>query len=618
MKHKAPKDIKKLPNVRREFRWKKTAVMAAIVFLVTFLLHYIQLLETPDRFLTDSLYQRLGTKDNRIKIIAIDEKTLDALGPLSTWSRSVAGELLGLLNASPKEAPAVIVFDIMFIGETDETADALLTAACENSVSVVAASNVVYETVLYQGDQGKLVEDKLHVKMIEYPYEALNAHVTAGFANVAADRDGYIRNASVYVEYGGESIPSLSMAAYTAYMEQAHQEVAVPKTDVNNRFSFAYTGKPGTYENFSLIDVLEGRIPASYFKDSILFIGAYAPGMQDSFNTPIDRSRQMYGVEAHANIVQALLEQKTVRNAPLIPAALIIAALAAFYYFLLQKVLLPAGGICLAVLTAGEFVSGKLLFDSGWYVGLLTLPVSLVGVYAWQIIRHYLLERKRRQEIFDAFQKYVSPQVVEEISKSGEFSFVLGGEKRDIAVLFVDIRGFTSMSESLMPEQVVGILNEYLGLITTSIFENSGTLDKFIGDAAMAVFNAPFDLGDYIYKAVKTASDIMEGAGELENKLREKYGRSVSFGIGIHCGEAVVGNIGCDFRMDYTAIGDTVNTAARLESNAKPGQILISEEVYKRVGERAEAAPVGFIPLKGKSKEVMVYSLEKLYESAGS
>ena len=130
----------------------------------------------------------------------------------------------------------------------------------------------------------------------------------------------------------------------------------------------------------------------------------------------------------------------------------------------------------------------------------------------------------------------------------------------------------------------------------------------------MAVFNAPFDLDDYVFKAVKTALDIVAGGDAIESKFLEKYGRSVGFGVGVNCGRAVVGNIGCSFRMDYTAIGDTVNTAARLEANAKRGQVLISQEVYDRVKDRVTAEPIGAIPLKGKSNEVFVYSLTGLAE----
>ena len=169
------------------------------------------------------------------------------------------------------------------------------------------------------------------------------------------------------------------------------------------------------------------------------------------------------------------------------------------------------------------------------------------------------------------------------------------------------------MSEALEPEQVVEILNEYLALTTKSIFDNSGTLDKFVGDATMAVFNSPFDLEDYEFKAVCAAMDIVNGGRELEKVLMEKYGRSVGFGVGVNVGPAVVGNIGCEFRMDFTAIGDTVNTAARLEANAKKGQVLISDVLYERVKDRVEVNDIGEIPLKGKSKGVFVYEVTEVH-----
>ena len=209
--------------------------------------------------------------------------------------------------------------------------------------------------------------------------------------------------------------------------------------------------------------------------------------------------------------------------------------------------------------------------------------------------------------MLSTFKKYVASQVVDELAKDDNFKTRLGGEKRPVAVLFVDIRGFTPLSESLMPEQVVKILNEYLALTTASILQNNGMLDKFIGDATMAVFNAPLDLDDYVFRAVQTALDMRKGSEKLAQNLQEQFGKTVSFGIGVNCGEAVVGNIGCEFRMDYTAIGDTVNTAARLESRAKPGEILISQAVYDTVKDRILAEEVGPMELKGKSNTVMVY-----------
>lgn len=227
----------------------------------------------------------------------------------------------------------------------------------------------------------------------------------------------------------------------------------------------------------------------------------------------------------------------------------------------------------------------------------------------YTLVRNYITERQQRQLTMNTFKRYVSPQIVEDIFKDKDAASALGGKKRDIAVMFIDIRGFTPLSESLSPEDVVSILNEYLTLVTTMIFKHGGTLDKFISDAAMALYNAPFDQDDYIYEAVATAHDIALNAREMEEKLYARFQKAVRFGMGVNCGEAVVGNIGATFRMDYTAIGDTVNTATRLESNAKAGQVLISEHVYRALEGRITAEKMGAIPLKGKSEQLNVYSV---------
>ena len=174
----------------------------------------------------------------------------------------------------------------------------------------------------------------------------------------------------------------------------------------------------------------------------------------------------------------------------------------------------------------------------------------------------------------------------------------------------MDIRGFTPLSEALPPEKVVEILNQYLELTTSAVFGNEGTVDKFIGDATMAIYNAPMDLDDYVYRAVKTGLDMVEGAKKLEKRLGEITEKKVGFGIGVNCGEAVIGNIGTSRRMDYTAIGNTVNTAARLESQALAGQVLVSREVYERVKDRFRFKYLGTRKLKGLAEEAPVYLVE--------
>ncbi|MCI5935978.1 MAG: adenylate/guanylate cyclase domain-containing protein, partial [Lachnospiraceae bacterium] len=191
----------------------------------------------------------------------------------------------------------------------------------------------------------------------------------------------------------------------------------------------------------------------------------------------------------------------------------------------------------------------------------------------------------------------------------------LGGRECEIAVLFVDIRGFTTMSEKLEPARVVEILNEYLTLTTDCVFKNHGTLDKFVGDCTMAFWGAPLPQEDCIFKAVKAGFDMIEGAKSLSQELKERYGETVDFGVGVNFGKAVVGNIGAKNRMDYTAIGDTVNTAARLEANAPGGKIYVSRAVADALQGRVRFESLGdTIQLKGKAAGFEILSAVELLD----
>lgn len=222
----------------------------------------------------------------------------------------------------------------------------------------------------------------------------------------------------------------------------------------------------------------------------------------------------------------------------------------------------------------------------------------------------YTTYEKRKME--NTFKMYVDSHVVDQISDIAPLELASVSMRKKVAVLFVDIRGFTSISESLEPEEVVEVLNEYFSIVYASIMAWNGTLDKFIGDAAMAIFNAPDDLDDYIFNAVCAADDIMKGFIPIRNNFREKFNRDINLGIGINSGDAIVGNIGCYGRYDYTAIGDTVNTASRLESNAKPGQILISSSVFDNLQGRIDVSHIGALSLKGKSSAVEAYMIESI------
>ncbi len=589
----------------------KAAAFTAAVILASLAFLYFGTAGFLDMGISDRLNQRETVTNKKIYIIGIDDKTLEQYGPVNTWSREIPAKLISTLNAADESRPAVIGFDVIYSEEADKEADDHFAKVCGEAGNVVAAMSFSFKEQPEQDADGRIVYNPYYVDYVIEPYDSLKNEVVCGFANTFVDTDGYVRQAMAYLEHEGVRKYSLASQVYQIYQESRGEKAVFPDTyGRNNRFYFTYSAKAGGYSVVSMADVLDGTVNPLVFRDAVVLVGAYAVGMQDSYMPAIAHNSQMYGVEIHANIIEALLEKKTQLPVSPVAYALVAAALCGLFYLCSVKLRLLHSALLLAAMTVLDVVFAKGMYEAGWIVPVILLPVCLLAIYLIQAARGYLAEIMRRRRVMNVFKQYVAPQVVDKISKDKDFELVIGGENRHIAVLFVDIRGFTTISESLKPEEVVEILNEYLGLTTKAIFDNGGTLDKFVGDATMAVFNAPFDLDDYIFRAVCTAWDMQAGANAIAEKFRERYGKVVSFGIGINCGNAVVGNIGCDFRMDYTAIGDTVNTAARLESNARPGKILISSDVYEAVKDRVSVTPIGQIALKGKSNGVFVYQVD--------
>lgn len=592
----------------KEPLWKRLAE-GAIVFFLVFILTVSNAFSSIDYILKDRFYQIPRGINSNIKIIAIDDKTLDELGPIQTWSRSQYGELIETLNSYEDQKPAVIAFDVTFSGNVDE-GDQVFADAAKESGNVVVVSQFLYEEKPEYDVDGKIVYP---IETIIQPYDALKAVTKQGFSNVSQDSDSKIRRVSFEVNYEGDTYDSFSKVVYEEYCKlQGLENNTSIKLDPQGRSLINYSGKPGDYETISMVDVLNGTVDARAFADSVVLVGAYATGMQDNFNVPNGRSKQMFGVEIHANILQAFMENRFAINANPYVTGVIMALLAVVLHCIFRKRKIVLSTILFILAIGIEFLVGYLLNNGGYSMNLVYFPIVVTISYVYNVVLGFVLERMKRKKVLDAFRKYVAPEIVDEIASKGDFQIKLGGENRDIAVLFVDIRGFTTMSEILEPEQIVEILNQYLNLTTQAIFKNKGTLDKFVGDATMAVFNSPFDLDDYEFRAVCAAVDIVEGGAALEEDLLKQFGRSVGFGVGVNVGPAVVGNVGCEFRMDFTAIGDTVNTAARLEANAPKGKVYISDALYERVKDRVEVEEVGNIPLKGKSNGVFVYSVTKV------
>ena len=587
----------------------KKYVGSVLCAIIAFVLVISGVFSATDKFVEDTLYHNPGKVDSKIRIIKIDDKTLNKYGDFLSWDRGIYADLLEKLCESEDVKPAVVGFDILFSSEKSAEPDNRFVEAAKKMGNVVVGFSYSFTSKLVTDEDGNLINNTMAVKEKILPYEALGKVTKMGFANALMDsEDSIIRSTFIYFdEEDGTRTKGFSAAVYEAYMEANGKEAKYPTDEAI--MSFRYSGKPGEYESVSLCDVLDGTIPVEAFDDCIVLVGVYASGLLDSYFVPIDRGQQMYGVEIHANTIQAMMEEKTLETVPAWLDALIVAVVIALLVIICDRLSVAKTIILCASVAIVKVIAGLLIFKAGFSMNNLILPIMAILVAAYYTGMHYYKARKAKLSIERAFNKYVAPQVVDDIAKTGTYELRLGGETRDVAVLFVDIRGFTPLSESLKAEQVVEILNKYLELTTNCIFKHGGTLDKFIGDATMAVFNAPFDTDDYVYKAVLTAWDIVQGGAKLEKELKEQFGKEIGFGVGVNCGPAVVGNIGCDFRMDYTVIGDTVNTAARLESNAPKSTVYISDAVYEQLKERIEVEEVGQIPLKGKSNGVFVYSV---------
>lgn len=572
-----------------------------------------------DQMLSDSLYQSPKVLDGNIIVVGIDDRAMEDIGPYQTWGRDVMSKAIEALNADPEHRPAAIGIDVLYTGETDPELDDWLAQAAGEYGNVVTASVANFGTELVTEDTGNFYLEDYAVLSYEEPYESLRAATTQGHINAMYDQDGVLRHGILKIDLpDGRTIPSFSYAVYQKYAaaNDLPVELEIPTDDLY-RFYVDYAALPGGfYEGISVSDLLSGDFPAEKLANAVVLIGPYAAGLSDYVTTAMDRASLMYGVEYQANILHQMIHQNfksEVSNAVQLAAVFFLSA-ACLWFFLSSKLrwavpvwIIAAGGSILAckALYAAGFVLHPL-----WLA--LTVTVFFIGAVAFNYVQAALEKRK----ISNTFKRYVAPEIVGELLKEGTDALGLGGKLCDIAVLFVDIRGFTTMSELLTPQEVVSILNRYLTLTTDCIMKNHGTLDKFVGDCTMAIWNAPIEQEDYVMNACKAALDMVEGSKALSQELLEKFGRTVSFGIGVHCGSAVVGNIGAEMRMDFTAIGDTVNTSARLEANAPAGKIYISREVVNRLGDRIQVTSLGDgISLKGKSQKFEIFLLNGVTES---
>lgn len=603
---------------RFEYRQCRGLCILLVSFLLAVLLTQVVSFRYFDALLGDMICQSDDGANEHLYVIGIDAYALDAIGAWP-WSRSVMADILNTLNEDPDNRPAAIGIDVVYSGETDPEADAALAEAA-SAGNVVLAGMVEYGTRI-AGEGDSLFMDQFSVVETALPFPALIQAAETGHINAMYDSDGVLRRHLWEVELpDGTFLPSMPQKIYELYC-QAHglEGNFRPQTDSRGFWRIDYSAKPGDYYAYSVQDILSGAYDPEQLAGQIVLIGPYDTGLSDDFITAVDHAERMYGVEYIANVTGALLEERNPLELPDFLQYLLLAACCALCgpaLYLCKQLHLAA--TLYLILAAGAVAGARILYQAGLVIHPLWIPTVLTLLFLGCVAEKYYMASRERRFIVNTFERYVDPAILRELLKEGSESLGLGGKTRNIAVLFVDIRGFTPLSEKLEPEQVVEILNQYLTLTSDCIRSNRGTLDKFVGDCTMAVWGAPLECEDPVWQACKAAMDMVERGAPLEEKLSSQYGANVGFGIGIHYGPAVVGNIGAQDRMDYTAIGDTVNTAARLESNAPPGKIYISRKVVDALGDCAKTTSLGTsVKLKGKAEGFEVLELEDLRPRRG-
>lgn len=381
--------------------------------------------------------------------------------------------------------------------------------------------------------------------------------------------------------------------------------------------NWPYSGHSFGFETISASDVLAGKVAPGRLDGRIVLIAATAAGLYDLRVTPLDPSAP--GVMAHASAIDTVLSGCPLTQPVSTEAiVLILAALVGltFSYLLPRVSALVAVSVTL-IATVSWLVVAQLLFLRGVLVPVVLPALMLFAVPGASISYKFITEQAEKFRIRDTFARYVSPKIVNRILADPE-GLKLGGKRGEVTILFSDIRSFTAMSEKMDPEQVVSILNEYLTAMTEIVDRHEGTVDKFIGDAIMAVFGAPFAHPDDPLRAVQTALGMMEELKHLHEKWKSEGRPVFQIGIGINTGPVVVGNIGSPRKMDYTEIGDNVNLASRLESQNKEfgTSIILSQYTYEKVVDRVNVRRLGEVKVKGKETAVEIFELLSLRSGA--
>lgn len=635
-------------RLQRSFIFIGIAIIGIVISVVLYSIK-IDFFTAIDLKLKDTKFKiRENIKpDSRIAIIAIDTKSVNELGRWP-WDRRLIARLIDNLKGY---GATTIALDIVFSETSVLESDKALARSIKNAGNVITGYFFRQEEER-QTDESlnilresrikvlKIQDDVSEIPIISFPTVETNIPIIArssyasGFFNVIHDRDGIIRTANLLVLFNGDMYPSLPLAGLKNYLgDDILLDVNVygieglyigPKripVDESGRLTLNYYGMEGSFRTIPAVDVIKNRLNPDSLKGMFVFVGPTETGIADIRTTPLDPT--LPGVEIHATLVSNILQNNFLyRNAMVIGLEIIFICLfplilAISFTFIKRTIT----ALVFFLITMGSYILvDYILFKDMFLNTTVIYPTLSISItYLCSEAYKNLIEERHSRFLKKAFSSYVSPALVGQIIKNPDM-LKLGGEKRKISVLFSDIRSFTTISERLSPEELVLLLNKYMGPMTDILLAKKGTLDKYIGDAIMAIYNAPINVEDHSIMACETALDMLDKLKEINEGFKKRGLIELDIGIGINTGDAIVGNMGSDVRFDYTAIGDTVNLASRLEGLNKVYRthIIVSEftrehvvELMGKENKRFYFRELDLIRVKGKEKPVKIYELLK-------
>ena len=578
-----------------------------------------------------------------IIIAAIDEKSIDRLGRWP-WDRNIMADVVKKLKSL---GVRIIVFDIIF--SEAEKNDTLFSKAMADAGNVILPVFFEFDSESDIPDE-EFISDSSFVniknsdkfnqynpigaKKITIPVPELGRSAIAlGYVNTFPDDDGILRWQPLVIEYNGFIYPSITLQSAVKYLKIPNKMVILEATEgirlgetyiPTDRFGrtlINYYGTDQTFSYFSISDILDGNIKSEDFHDKIVLIGATAVGIYDLRVTPFTAA--MPGVEKHANVIASIIEKKFIKSVPrLVNITILLLSGLLLSLLIVRFKAFGGSAITISFLFFISLLGYYLFAQKGIWINITYPILNIFFVFISVTVYNYVAEERYAKRIRAMFSSYVTEKIVNELIKNPDMA-KLGGERREITVLFSDVMGFTSFSEKHAPEDVVAILNEYLGEMTDIVLKWEGTLDKFIGDAILTFWNAPMRQENHAELAIKCALNMVGRLKELQKKWQAEGKPILDCGIGINTGEVIVGNIGAERKkMDYTVIGDHVNLGSRVESLTRKynTHILITEFTLSKIKDlladetiwKTEVTGLEKVIVKGKERPVGIYRVESL------